>query len=144
MRVKKFSDYAMRILIYLACKPNEELATISELAEAYIISVHHVRSVVHKLEQLGYIKSVQGKGGGFALAYEADEIIIGKVIRETEKDYYIVEYFNPEGICPITKACKLQHILSDALNAFMGTLDQYTLADITNNKHSIMKQLNVT
>lgn len=143
MRVTKFSDYALRVLIYLACKPNEGLTTISQLAEAYSISAHHVRMVVHKLGQLGYINSIQGKGGGFELAQEPDEILVGDVIRETENDFFIVECFNPEGTCPIVKACKLQHILADALNAFIDTLNQYTLADITDNKRSIMKQIKV-
>lgn len=143
MRVTKFSDYAMRVLIYLASKPTEELATISELANAYSISVHHVRSVVHKLGQLGYINSIQGKGGGFELAQEPSNILLGEVIRNTEKDFNIVECFNPDGSCPIVKVCQLQNILSDALDAFMNTLDQYTLADITENKKSIMKQIKV-
>ena len=143
MRVTKFSDYALRVLIYLACNPSGNLTTISQLAEAYSISVHHVRMVVHKLGQLGYINCMQGKGGGFELALEPSEILLGDVIRETENDFYMVECFNPEGVCPIVKACKLQNILADALNAFMETLDQYTLADITDNKRSIMRQIEI-
>ena len=140
MRVTKFSDYALRVLIYLASKPGGSLTTVPQLAQAYSISVHHVRMVVHKLGQLGYIKSVQGKGGGLELAQEPSKIIIGEVVRKTEKDLFIVECFNPEGTCSIIKVCKLQHILDDALHAFLDTLNQYTLADITDNKRSIMKQ----
>ena len=143
MRVTKFSDYALRVLIYLACNPSGNLTTVSELAEAYSISVHHVRMVVHKLGQLGYINSVQGKGGGFELAHEPSGILIGDVIRETEKDLYIVECFNPGRSCPIVKACKLQHVLAEALTAFLDVLNQYTLADITDNKRSIMKLIEV-
>lgn len=143
MRVTKFSDYALRVLIYLASNPSDNLTTISQLAEAYSISVHHVRMVVHKLGQLGYINNVQGKGGGFELALEPNQILIGDVIRETEKDLYLVECFNPQGDCPIVKACKLQHILAEALTAFLDTLNQYSLADITDNKRSIMKLIEV-
>ena len=143
MRVTKFSDYALRVLIYLACKPNENLTTIAQLADAYSISIHHIRMVVHKLGQLGYIHNIQGKGGGFELAQKPSEILIGDVIRETEKDFFIVECFNPEGSCKIVKACKLQQILGEALNAFLDTLNQYTLADITDNKKSIMNQFKV-
>ena len=143
MRVTKFSDYALRVLIYLACKPSGSLSTISQLAEAYSISVNHVRMVVHKLGQLGYINSIQGKGGGFELAQEPKNILVGDVIRETEKDFYIVECFNPEGVCPIVKVCTLQHILADALDAFLDSLNQYSLADITENKKSILKQIKV-
>lgn len=143
MRVTKFTDYALRVLIYLACKPNGELTTISQLAEAYSISVHHVRAVVHKLGQAGYINSTPGKGGGVELALKPDEILIGEVIRSTEKDFFIVECFNPQGKCTIVKACRLKHLLGDALNAFIDTLDQYTLADITDNRHEIVRQIKV-
>ncbi len=143
MRVTKFSDYALRVLIYLASKPDGNLITISELAEAYSISVHHIRMVVHKLGQLGYINCIQGKGGGFELALDPHDISLGDVIRKTESDFHIVECFDSETKCPIVKVCKLQHILSDALSAFLETLDQYTLADISVNKRSIMNRLNV-
>jgi len=139
MRVTKFTDYALRVLIYMACRPRGELTTVSQLAEAYSISAHHVRSIVHKLGKSGYIKSVQGKGGGIRLASSPDEIMLGEVIRKTEKDLFIVECFGPDGQCPIVQACKLKHVLGEALNAFLDTLDQYSLADITDNKHSIMQ-----
>ena len=143
MRITKFSDYALRVLIYLASKPKDDLTTIPQLAKSYSISTNHVRMVVHKLGQLGYLNGVQGKGGGFELAQDPDEILIGDVFRETEKDLFIVECFNPEGKCPIVNACKLQHILADAMNAFFDTLNQYTLTDITSNKRSILKLINV-
>ena len=141
MRVTKFSDFALRVLIYLACKPGDGLTTIAQLADIYSISTNHVRMVVHKLGKLGYIHCVQGKNGGLMLAMAPENICIGEVIRNTESDFHIVECFSPQGNCPITKACKLQHILNDALNAFLHTLDQYTLADITTNRKSIMKTL---
>ena len=143
MRVTKFSDYALRVLIYLACKPDPNLVTIAQLAAAYQISVHHIRMVVHKLGQLGYINNIQGKGGGIELAVDPEEIFIGEVIRQTEKDMFVVECFNPQGSCTIIKACKLQQALGEALNAFLDSLNQYTLADITDNKKQVMKQFNL-
>ena len=141
MRITKFSDYSLRILIYLASKPGDELSTISEISKSFSISVHHVRSVVHKLGQLGYINSIQGKGGGFELASDTNKILIGEVIKQTEKDFYLVECYNPDGQCPIVNVCKLQHILSDALEVFFESLNQYTLEDLTSNKRNIMKAL---
>jgi len=143
MRITKFSDYSLRVLIYLASNPAEQLTTIAELATAYSISVHHVRMVVHKLGLLGYIHSIQGKGGGIELAIDPGEISIGDVVRQTESDFFIVECFSANDSCPIVKVCKLQHIFAEALNAFFESLDQYTLEDITGNKQQIMKKLNV-
>ena len=144
MRITKFTDYALRILIFLEAQPTDRLTTIAELSKMYSISINHVRVVVHKLGKVGYIDSIQGKGGGIKLARKASDISVGDVIRHTENDFYVVECFNPESEtdCSIAKACKLKGVLRKALDAFLETLDQYTLADLTTNKTSILKQLN--
>ncbi len=141
MRLTKFSDYSLRILMYLAILPKDQLATIPQLSDIYSISANHVRVVVHNLSKLGYISSKQGKGGGIKLAVSPDTLKIGEVIRAIENDFDIVECFNPKGECSIIRACKLQSILGEALNHFMSHLDNYTLADITSNKKSLIKQL---
>ena len=143
MRVTKFSDFALRILIFLEAQPKDRLTTIAELANIYSISTNHVRVVVHKLGKLGYIDCIQGKGGGIKLKKDANSISVGDVIRNTENDFYVVECFNPdyETDCAIAKACKLKGVMREALNAFLSVLDQYTIADLTVNKASILKQL---
>jgi Rrf2 family nitric oxide-sensitive transcriptional repressor len=145
MRITKFSDYALRILILLETQPKNRLSTIAELSESYAISINHVRVIVHELGKLGYIECIQGKGGGVKLAMKACDISVGEVIRHTEKDFHVVECLNLETAtkCTIAKSCKLKGIMRSALNAFLETLDQYTLADITANKSSIIKQLNL-
>jgi len=143
MRITKYSDYALRILIFLEAQPKGRLTTIAELSEIYAVSSNHIRVIVHKLGKLGYIKNIQGKGGGIMLAHDANDISIGDVIRNTENDFHIVECFNPDTatVCPIAKACKLKGVLHKAMQAFLDTLDEYTLADLTTNKTSILKQL---
>ena len=61
MRLTQFTDYSLRVLIYLGLH-SQKRVTIDELTEAYAVSRHHIRSVVHKLSKLGYIESTQGKG----------------------------------------------------------------------------------
>lgn len=144
MRLTKFSDYSLRVLMYLAIIPENELATIPEIAAKYNISENHIRVAVHQLGKLGYLNCTRGKGGGISLALNPIDISIGEVIRETESDFQLVDCFNPQGNCTIFGACKLQHVLADALNAFLETLDQYTLADIIQNKKSLAKLLQLT
>ena len=147
MKITKFSDYALRILIFLDTQSTEKLTTIAELADMYNISIHHTRMVVHKLGKLGYIDCIQGKGGGIRLACDSREITVGEVIRNTENDFHIVECMNPETKydCSISKACILKGVLLyKALEAFLSTLDEYTIADLTVNKKSILKQLNLS
>jgi Rrf2 family nitric oxide-sensitive transcriptional repressor len=141
MRLTQFTDYSLRVLIYLALHP-EERVTIDQLTQAYDISRHHVRSVVHKLAKLGYIESMQGKGGGVTLAYKPAEISIREVVENTENDFYIVECFNPDGnACPIEPLCILKQAFSEASKSFLKTLEGYSIEDLIRNKKGQLKDL---
>ena len=129
MRLTSFSDYSLRVLMYLAVKP-ERLATIPEIAKAYSISENHLMKVVHQLVKSGVIASVRGKGGGIRLARPAEDIRLGAVIRQAEGTAPIVECLGEKSQCNLIPACKLKKILVDAFSALYGELDLYTLADI--------------
>lgn len=131
MRLTLYTDYSLRVLIYLASKPNEELSNVKEIAEAYDISKNHLMKVIHELGKMGVIETIRGRNGGIRLAQPPASISIGAVVRKTEDDFHLVECFNPEGNnCVITAACGLKHVLFQALQAYLDVLDQYTLADV--------------
>jgi Rrf2 family nitric oxide-sensitive transcriptional repressor len=129
MQLTSYSDYSLRVLIYLAVRATER-ATIEEIAEIYGISKGHLMKVVHKLGQAGYVETVRGRSGGLRLALAPEQIRIGEVIRQTEATMALVECFRPQGLCRIEAACGLRPILKEALDAFHRTLDGYTLADV--------------
>lgn len=130
MRLTSFSDYTLRVLMYLALEP-ERLATISEIAEAYGISRNHLMKVVHQLARSGVVESLRGKGGGIRLARPAEEIHLGAVIRASEGKAPIVECLDTTAnSCCITAGCQLTSILERAFEAFFATLDEFTLADL--------------
>jgi Rrf2 family nitric oxide-sensitive transcriptional repressor len=129
MRLTLYTDYSLRVLLYLAYKKGE-MVTISELADFYKISRNHLVKVVHNLGLNGYILTVRGKHGGLRLARSASEIVIGEVVRQTEPDFDLLECFNPEvDQCVITRSCILKSVLFDARDTFLSVLDKYTLAD---------------
>lgn len=130
MQLTQYTDYSLRVLIYLSQKPVQELATITEISEFYGISRNHLVKVVHSLSLNGFVETLRGKNGGIRLARPADKIGIGDVVRSTEPNFDLAECFNQESNnCIITPACSLKGILNDARRNFIATLDQYTLAD---------------
>lgn len=130
MRLTSFSDYTLRVLMYLAID-RERLATIPEIASAYGISENHLMKVVHQLARAGVVESVRGRGGGVRLALDPSEIRIGRIVRSAEGDSPIVECMsgNPHT-CRIAPACRLKSVLAQAFDALYETLDRYTLADL--------------
>ncbi len=127
MQLTRYTDYSLRVLMYLAVHP-ERLATITEISTAYAISRNHLVKVVHELGTLGFIQTQRGKQGGIRLAHAAADINIGEVVRKVEKNLNIVNCTEPR--CPILPACDLKGVLFQARDAFMAVLDDYSLADL--------------
>lgn len=125
MRLTRYTDYAMRVLLYLGSRP-ERLSSIAEVARAYAISQNHLMKVVNDLVKAGYLESVRGRSGGIRLARPASEINVGALVRHTEDDFDLVGCSG----CLIAPACGLTCVLDEALQAFLSTLDRYTLADV--------------
>jgi len=137
MKLTAFTDYSLRVLIYLAAEPSRR-ATIAEIAKSFGVSENHLTKVVHLLGRQGWIETVRGKGGGMQLAKPPAEIGIGNVIRDTEGAAMPAECFAVDGgQCVISRSCGLKGALAHAVRAFYAVLDEYTLADITRNRNAL-------
>ena len=130
MRLTQFSDYSLRLLLYLGQR-QDRTATVGEIAAWYGISKAHLVKVAHTLGTLGYLESTRGKGGGIRLSKPPEAITVEAVVRDTEPDFHTVACFDAErDSCRITSNCKLKHVLHDATDAFLKTLGRYSLADL--------------
>lgn len=136
MRLTLHTDFALRLLMYLALEP-DRLQTIEAIAARYRISRNHLMKVAQTLVQAGVVDSIRGRGGGLRLARAPEAINVGAVVRATEDGFALVECFDPKGDCIITPACSLRGPLEQALSAFLAVLDRYTLADLVKNPGSL-------
>jgi len=129
MQLTHYTDYGLRVLIFLSIQENEQRVTVSEISEHFKIPRNHLVKVVHRLGKLNYIHSTRGKNGGIILGQAADQIKIGDVVRQMESNLDIINCDSPSP-CPIQPNCRLQSILHQAGDAFLNVLDQYTIADL--------------
>ena len=141
MRLTFYSDYSLRLLMYAALKPGA-LITIQEVAEAYGISKNHLTKVAFDLGRAGFLETLRGRGGGLRLAKKPKEIGLGDVLRVTESRSVLVECFNPKtNSCVISAPCRLKGVLARALKAWFAVLDEYTLADLTEENSALSRLL---
>lgn len=141
MKLTRYSDYSLRVLMCLAVHPDRRV-TIDEISTVYGISKAHLMKIAHELGQAGYLETVRGRGGGLRLAQPPDAIGIGDVVRFTEGKMDLVECFDPESsACRIESVCLLHGVLQDALDAFLATLDEYTLADLVARRRKSLADL---
>lgn len=130
MRITKRTNIAVRLLMY--CEANKDrLVTKSEIAECCNISENHLAQVINQLSQLDYLHTQRGRNGGMSLARDANEIRIGDVFRDIEGQLPIAECFaDSDNTCPLISACRLRVALSEAAQAFYGSLDDISLGSL--------------
>ncbi len=129
MRLTALTDYALRLLMHVAQRP-ERLCTIAEVAQAHGISEAHLMKVTHLLGQRGWLETVRGKGGGMRLARAPRDINLGAVVRGMEPDFALVECLGTDDRCTLSGQCRLSGVLGGALRDFLAHLDGFTLADL--------------
>ena len=143
MRLTKFTDYSLRVLIYLAVHDDKHVS-VGDIAAAYGISKNHLMKVILFLSAAEYVVTTRGKGGGIKLKVSPQQINIGDLVSKSEADTLLLECFSPElSECRIESACLLQDAFRKASMAFYAVLHNYTLADLVTNKATLERILNV-
>ena len=105
------------------------------------VSREHLAKALQSLSALGLVRGTRGRGGGFRLTGEGDDIRIGTLVRELEPSLAMAECFEPVSRCPLTGNCRLAGVLAEGQRAFFDTLDRYTLADLLAADRSQLVQL---
>lgn len=134
MRMTFHTDYALRMLIYLALRP-ERACTVNDVAEAYGLSRNHLLKVAQTLRDAGIVETTRGRTGGIRLVRPPEQINLGALARLTE-GFFLVECMRGPGTCGcvIAPVCRLKGVLTRALDAYLAVLDAHTLADILENR----------
>lgn len=138
MRLSLHTDYALRVLMFLAGAGRR--CTVSEISEFYAISRDHVAKVTVRLARSGYIRARRGAGGGLELARAVEDIGVGEVVAEFEGTMQLLECVTAEEIiCRIQPGCKLRHVLAKAEKVQRDYLDSVRLRDVVQPGQSLDK-----
>lgn len=143
MRLTTRTNLAMRTLMFCAVNDGRVVRK-HEVAEACNASENHLAQVIHLLAQKGFLRTVRGRAGGLTLGRPMDSIRVGDVFRTFESSLPFTECFEGgENSCPLVSCCRLKCVLAEAVEAFYGTLDKYSLRDMVEGNGALVGLLKV-
>jgi Rrf2 family nitric oxide-sensitive transcriptional repressor len=131
MRLTRFSDIGLRVLIYLERSGERSSpVTVAEIGSQFDIPLNHLVKVVGQLAKMGWIKAMRGRNGGLRLMADPATLTIGQVLRKLEGDGD--DLVDCEGTnCALKMDCQLRGMLRAGMRAFYEAMDRYTLAQVT-------------
>lgn len=130
MRLTDHTDYSLRVLMYLNQK--KELVTLNELSDTLRVSRNNLIKVSNQLSRLGFIETIRGRTGGLLIREETGNCTLRDIVLQTEETFNIAECFSGRrSDCTFLPECGLQQSLMEAVGAFLDSLGQKTLNDVT-------------
>lgn len=130
MRLTDHTDYSLRVLMYL--NREKRLTTLNELSKKLIISKNNLIKVSNQLVKHNLISTIRGRAGGLLINEDTGTQTLRYIITKTEETFFIAECFADKKCgCTFLPTCFLKKSLSEALQAFLTSLGQKTLNDVT-------------
>ncbi|CAM3976472.1 Rrf2 family transcriptional regulator [Flavobacterium sinopsychrotolerans] len=130
MKLNHFTDFSMRVLMYLNQKNDTPQSSLDDLANTFKISRNHLIKVVQFLSANQLILTKRGKNGGIVISDKAREIRLGDLIHLLEQDDAPIVNCDSKPCIFQSHNCKLKSLFNTAYQTFIESLNQYTLSDI--------------
>jgi Rrf2 family nitric oxide-sensitive transcriptional repressor len=134
MRLTRFSDIGLRVLIYLSRNGKAQAVpvTVAEIAAQFDLPVNHLVKVVGELARAKWVLAVRGRHGGLHLSADPATLTVGTVLRLLEGEDELVDCVGTG--CQLAADCALRNALAEGMRAYYAVMDRYTLADLTKGK----------
>ena len=131
MIVSTKGRYALRVMIDLAEKNNQERVPLKEIAERQGISQKYIEAIMTILSKHGFVDAVHGKGGGYRLNKKPEDYRVGDILRRTEGSLSPVACLEAGAEeCPRKAECRTLPMWTKLDDLVEGYLDSVRLSDL--------------
>lgn len=133
--LSKKTKYGIKALAYIAKQHERKPVQTGEIAKSENISLKFLESILLTLRKNGFLGSKKGKGGGYYLIKEPEEIQMTAVIRILEGPIAMVpcvslNYYEKCDDCPDEAACSVHSLMIQVRDSTLKVLRENTLADL--------------
>ena len=130
MQLKNSTDYAIRIVCYLAAQ--ERMVSTSELSRKLNVSANYVPKIAKKLKNAKIVTACEGINGGYMLAKQPENISLMEIISCVEETMAINRCLEEDRFCSrnLEDTCKIHKILLSLQNTYNNKLESVKVSDV--------------
>jgi len=135
--LSKKTKYGLKALTYMARKESKNPVLISEIAEEENISKKFLEIILLQLKNSGFLGSKKGKGGGYYLIREPEDISVAALIRILEGPIAMLpcvslNFYEKCDDCKDEQTCSISILMMEVRDSTLKILENKTLRDLTN------------
>ena len=122
-------DYAVRALVFMA-RANKPTVSVAQMQGEVGVAGPFLRKILQKLHKAGILQAVKGKGGGFALARDPENIRLSDLVTVLQGELKLSDCIFREKLCQNHATCLLRHKLGAMETRLISELEGVTVKDL--------------
>lgn len=131
MNLSKSSEYALRILIYMA-NHNQGPISAQTIHEELELPYKYITKLLTRLSKEGFIQSIKGRDGGFVITKPLAKIKVITLVESVEGPDYLDKCFLGFGECDKDHPCQIHEYWAKAKAGMVEVFKTLTLQDLIN------------
>ena len=133
MKITQEADYALRMMCLLAKESAVGNQTVgaATLAEGVAVPTRFGLKILHKLSEVGFVKTSRGASGGYSLSVDPKTLTVRRVIEAIDGPIEINRCLSETHVClnnPNKDCCRLHHVFEELNRQLTERLDRITVA----------------
>lgn len=142
--LSKKTKYAMNALTYLAKRQEEGPVLISKISEDQNIPQKFLEAILLDLKNAGYLNSKKGRGGGYYLIKDIEEVNMADIMRLFDGPIALLpcvtyKYYERCEECEDEETCGIRDVILELRNETVAQLKQASLKEILNRENKLSK-----
>ncbi len=131
MQLTLKGDYAVRVVLDLACQPAETTVRTADLGRRTGVPRAYLSKILQGLARRGLVRTRRGMGGGIALLEHPEALTLRRVIEAVEGPIYLNRCLVRRGLCPRDSFCPVHPVWSRIQAVLVRELDAVRISDLT-------------
>ena len=137
LKINRQTDYAVRIVLFLAKREQGARVPTSEIQREMLIPPALIQRIVADLSAGGFVTTQAGRDGGITLAHLPAELTLLQVVEYFEGPIFLSDCVVKPEECPFSTLCPVTRRWARLKNIIREELERTTFAELVEDAQTI-------